>query len=137
MRALQTLVDAGKNVVLVLQAPELPMSMETLIYHSSGGDAPLPGVSRDWWAERTAYVQQRLGDIPAGVITIDPADSFCDRTTCFAARGGTSYYFDDNHMSIAGAGIIARQILDLLEHAPSLEDAPSTVMRGGPDGLEG
>lgn len=137
MKALQTLVDAGKNVVLVLQAPELPMSMDTLIYQSSGGDGPLPGVSRDWWAERAAYVQQRLGDIPAGVITIDPADSFCDRTTCFAARGGTSYYFDDNHMSIAGAGIIARQILDLLEHPPPLEDAPSTVMRGGPGGREG
>ena len=45
---------------------------------------------------------------------VDPADSFCDVTVCYATQGDVVYYFDDDHMSVAGAGVIAAAILRIL-----------------------
>jgi hypothetical protein len=111
LRILQALAASGKNVVLVLQAPELPDVMESLIYDPTAPATALPGLSRHWWGARNAYVRERLHEIPAGVVVVDPADSFCDATVCYAARGNVSYYFDDDHMSVAGAAVIAGEIL--------------------------
>ena len=104
---LRDLVASGKKVVLVLQAPELPETMESLIYDPAPTTAHLRGLARDWWTARTAYVRQRLPDIPVGVTIVDPADLFCDATVCYAGQRDVSYYFDDDHMSVAGAGIVA------------------------------
>jgi peptidoglycan/LPS O-acetylase OafA/YrhL len=120
LRILQALVAARKKVVLVLQAPELPEVMESLIYDPTAPATALPGLSRHWWAARNAYVLERLHEIPAGVVVVDPADSFCDATVCYAAQGNVSHYFDDDHMSVAGAAVIAGAILRRLgsPHAP-------------------
>jgi peptidoglycan/LPS O-acetylase OafA/YrhL len=110
----EDLAEVGKKVVLVLQAPELPEEIERLIYHPMATSPSIPGVPRAWWAERTAYVRQHLGEVPAGVMIIDPADWFCDETVCYAAREDISYYFDDDHMSVAGASIVADAVLSAL-----------------------
>ena len=111
---LQDLVASGKKVVLVLQAPELPERMEGLIYDPMSAHAKLPGLSREWWTRRSAYVRQHLQEIPAGVMIVDPANSFCDEAVCYAGREEIAYYFDDDHMSVAGAGIVADEILSKL-----------------------
>ena len=64
IRILQHLVESGKKVVLVLQAPELPERMEGLIYDPTSAHANLPGLSREWWTRRTAFVRQHLQEIP-------------------------------------------------------------------------
>ena len=101
-------------MVLVLQAPELPQRMEGLIYDPMSAHANLPGLSRDWWTRRTAYVRQHLQEIPPGVMIVDPANSFCDEAVCYAGQEEIAYYFDDDHMSVAGAGIVADEILSKL-----------------------
>ena len=106
--------NSGKKVVLVLQAPELPERMEGLIYDPTSAHANLPGLSREWWTRRTAYVRQHLQEIPPGVMIVDPANSFCDEAVCYAGQEEISYYFDDDHMSVAGAGIVADEILSNL-----------------------
>jgi peptidoglycan/LPS O-acetylase OafA/YrhL len=108
---LRDLAASGKMVVLVLQAPELPTVIESLIYDPVATSPAIPGVARAWWAARNAYVRQRLHEIPAGVVIVDPADLFCDESVCYAAQGDLAYYFDDDHMSVAGAGIVADAIL--------------------------
>jgi hypothetical protein len=112
---LRHLVESGKKVVLVLQAPELPERMEGLIYDPMSAHANLPGLSREWWSRRSAYVRQHLQEIPAGVMIVDPANSFCDEAVCYAGREEIAYYFDDDHMSVAGAGIVADEILRKLD----------------------
>jgi peptidoglycan/LPS O-acetylase OafA/YrhL len=111
---MEELARAGKKVVLVLQAPELPREIEKLIYQPLATTSSIPGVPRDWWAERTAYVREHLSEIPTGVMIVDPADSFCDEAVCYAAREDISYYFDDDHMSVAGASVVAADILRVL-----------------------
>ncbi|MGH6917756.1 MAG: SGNH hydrolase domain-containing protein, partial [Geminicoccaceae bacterium] len=124
---MEELAEAGKKVVLVLQAPELPQEIENLIYQPVAASTSIAGVPRDWWAERTAYVQQHLGEIPAGVMIVDPADLFCDETNCYAAREDISYYFDDDHMSVAGASVVADAILSTfgLQEQLARSSAPS------------
>jgi peptidoglycan/LPS O-acetylase OafA/YrhL len=107
---LHRFVAAGKNVTLVLQAPELPRNLANLALRQR---QPLrvPGVSVDWWNERTGFVRARLHEIPPGVKVIDPANLFCDVSECLAVISGTALYFDDHHMSVAGATIVAREVL--------------------------
>jgi peptidoglycan/LPS O-acetylase OafA/YrhL len=133
IHVLQKLSQSGKKVALVLQAPELPEEMESLIYDPMSINSSIQGLPRDWWAQRTAYVQQHLKDIPAGVVIVDPADSFCDETACYAAREDIAYYFDDDHMSVAGASIVADDILSKLGYPEAL--VASNQRRGGAESL--
>ncbi|ABI93463.1 acyltransferase (plasmid) [Roseobacter denitrificans] len=116
---LQALVDRGKTVHLVLQAPEVPADIKQMVRRAGpGAVAPdklsLAGVPRAWWAARMAYVTARLEDIPAAVRIHNPADMFCDAVTCYLAQGTKALYFDDDHISLTGAGIIADQIIPKL-----------------------
>lgn len=107
----QALVAAGKDVTLVLQAPELPRGMARLVWSSAYQDGQVRGVDRAWWTQRSAFVQAHLGDLPPQVRIIDPTGLFCDDRNCMAARGGQAYYFDDDHLSVGGADLVAQQIL--------------------------
>jgi hypothetical protein len=51
-------------------------------------------------------------DFPDNVILIDPQKIFCDDNVCYAVKNGTPLYFDNNHMSLVGAGLVASDILE-------------------------
>jgi peptidoglycan/LPS O-acetylase OafA/YrhL len=106
---LEAFRDAGKQVILVLQAPELSRHVDKLIFFSTG--ETIESVPRIWWEARNRFVMEHLGDIPEGVRIIDPTETFCGAESCIAAENGIAYYFDDNHMSLAGARRIARQVV--------------------------
>jgi hypothetical protein len=108
------LKSAGKKVIYVLQAPELPR----LIGYLSPSEASLErpkGVSRAWWNERVSYVYERLNDLSKVATIVDPADYFCDLDNCYVGSTNKAYYFDDDHMSVAGASVVAKQVLMHIE----------------------
>ena len=107
---LKRFVDAGKRVTVVLQAPELPRQVDKLI-READDPRTVAGVTADWWHRRSAYVEQRLGELPAAVRILQPESLFCDATRCFAVKDAKALYFDDDHMSIYGAGIVAHSLL--------------------------
>ena len=111
---LRRFVASGKKVMLVLQAPELRKPIDTLVIRAPNPSGDVVGVERRWWNERTKYVQARLHEIPHEVTIVDPANDFCNEVNCFAARRGIAYYFDDNHMSVAGARIVADDVFRTL-----------------------
>lgn len=87
MATLAALVQGGKTVHLVLQAPESPTHINQVLRAATsdapeGGGVWLPGVSRTWWGDRMGCVTRCLGDIPPGVHGHDPATSFCYETIC-------------------------------------------------------
>lgn len=104
----------GKKVFLVLQAPELPKSIEKLIGNSPNEEKNIHGVTRKWWNERTNFLIKNLNKIPSSIIIINPADHFCDLSHCYAVKNNVSYYFDDDHISIYGAQILSKEIIDIL-----------------------
>lgn len=102
------LQKAGKRVVVVLQAPELGRRITDLAFQSKVHSGELVGVLTAWWNRRNSYVYERLKTLPAEVAVVDPAKMFCDDLNCYATHGGVSLYFDDDHMSVEGARIVAR-----------------------------
>jgi len=114
---IQRLRAAGKTVYLVLQAPELPKPVKSLLYRS-GGSMPIEGVSRDWAVQRASFVHSRLSELPAGVRVIDPTPLFCDQTHCWATSATQALYFDADHLSVVGADRVARAILEAAASAP-------------------
>jgi hypothetical protein len=108
---LEQLVSAGKSVVLVLQAPELRGNVVQLIFSRRFAAENIEGVDREWWNRRTAFQRARMNEIPSQVMVIDPSELFCDQKSCAAVRDGVALYFDDNHMSVSGARIVAAEAL--------------------------
>lgn len=111
MGMLDSFIDAGKNVYLVIQAPEVKADINRII--PAGNLTHLKdveGISRQWWDARMSYVEERLSDIPVGVKVINPKDFFCDASSCYAIKNGKSLYFDGNHISVSGAKLIAQEV---------------------------
>lgn len=114
------LLNAGKNVIVVLQAPELRASIERLILREHYLDEKIVGVSKLWWDKRNAYVMDRIHEVPKRAHIIDPTEIFCGNEVCFASSKEISYYFDDDHMSVEGAKLVAKEIVNYVN---SLEDS--------------
>jgi peptidoglycan/LPS O-acetylase OafA/YrhL len=112
----------GKNVILVLQVPELARPMDKLLFRAKDPRSDVVSVRRAWWDARSAWVKARLGEIPPGVRLVDPARTFCDAENCYAARNGVAYYMDDNHLSLKGAELLADQVFQAapMGHAQAL-----------------
>lgn len=102
---------SGKRVVVVLQAPELSRSINKLLFRAADPRGDVVSVHRAWWDKRGAWAQARLRQIPDSVRIVDPANVLCDRDNCYAARHGVAYYFDDNHLSVQGAALVADQVM--------------------------
>ena len=102
---LQRLIIAGKQVTFVQQAPELPQRIQALFRSRelSKGGYQITGATAAWWSARNTWVKDRRADLPIEVEVIDTADLFCYGDSCYAAKESTSFYFDDNHLSLSGA----------------------------------
>lgn len=115
------LQKAGKTVILVLQAPHLAAHVETFVtgVRTKADLAFTPGVARQRWDASREAILSRLASVPKGVQVIDPADLFCDQQNCAAIKDGSALYFDEHHMSLAAAGLVADRIMPLLPDPPS------------------
>ena len=106
------LIVQGKTVYYILQAPESPIDVQRMIqFVPNGENSDIGGVTLRWWMQRNSFVTSRLDELPNAVVVIDPAKLFCDEKICHVIENGTSFYFDDNHISIAGADRIAAFVL--------------------------
>ncbi len=106
------LAESGKRVVVVLQVP-LPISH--INQHLSRNMADLSGSipSRklsDWRGlyRHSGELRRLLRD---DVAIFDPAELFCDNEWCYVTRNGIALYFDDNHISVAGGNVIAKELV--------------------------
>ncbi|MGB3556823.1 MAG: acyltransferase family protein [Jannaschia sp.] len=115
--ALLNIIDAfrsgGKRVYFVLQVPEVYRDIGHIIAATEIGltSERMPGVTRKWWDDRIRYAADRIKDMPEDVEIIDATEEFCDATNCYVTLNGQALYFDDDHMSIAGAMIVAHSLL--------------------------
>lgn len=113
---IDTLLASGKDVVMVLEAPRLPRHIQYYIKDvASEADASrLASISSAGWAAVLAGLKQDMNERYAGeagrFVLIDPADRFCAGDSCAAILDGKALYFDDNHMSLSGAALVAADV---------------------------
>jgi peptidoglycan/LPS O-acetylase OafA/YrhL len=115
---IMTLIDAGKRVVIVKQAPELKRTFsEVLSSYLRFGYSDDLVISTDItsWRARYEKIDNVLNNLPSQVIVVDPADIFCEHDTCFSAIGGLPAYYDTHHMSLIGTDAVAKKIFAALE----------------------
>jgi peptidoglycan/LPS O-acetylase OafA/YrhL len=109
------LLRHGKKVIVVLQAPELREDIQSLIFKSDRGRSDIVGSERRWWEDKRRFLRERLPELPRQAIVVDPTNVFCDEISCHAVRNGKALYFDDHHIALPGADLLADQIMPLLE----------------------
>lgn len=115
IKLIQDLQSAGKDVILVLQSPSLPVHVNNYLRSSPTGDfTNVQALSTETWQEQYKYASRLLRKLPEGATVVDPVEDFCNARNCFAIRDGAALFFDDHHMSLSGSRLIAKRIIRLL-----------------------
>lgn len=119
VRMVNGIAASGKDVIVVMQTPETPRRIRPTVYKFMSDDhSRIEGVPRAWWQQRSALAVETAQAFDPAVRILDPADLFCDGTTCYAGREGVAWYRDDNHLSLFGANIVVQEILALMNLSP-------------------
>ncbi len=128
-RSVQTLLDAGKTVILVYPVPEqgwdVPMHMaKDLFYRDRLEDL---SVSEAHFRARNARTIAAFDDLgaQARLFRVRPSDVFCDTFDagrCAGSLGGVPLYYDDDHLSHTGAAYLVPHVLAHLPRALQLAD---------------
>ncbi|MDA9361718.1 acyltransferase [Ascidiaceihabitans sp.] len=98
---IETLENAGKRTLFVLQAPELPRPIGYLIPRENTSISN--GVSVEWWNKRIEFVYENISELQRLTEIIDLSEIFCGEETCLAVQDGKALYIDSHHMSLDGA----------------------------------
>ena len=131
-RSVQTLLDAGKTVIVVYPVPEqgwdVPMHMaKDLFYRDKVTDVSVSHAHYQSRNARTIAAFDGLGD-HAKLHRVRPAAIFCDTFhagRCAGSHKGVPLYYDDDHLSHTGAGYLTPYVLSHLPRAYLLADENS------------
>lgn len=113
---LNTLSRANKEVILVLQAPMPRMHINSYIRkYVFSSRASIKGRTRDDWNEIYSAKNDLLKELSNDIKVYDPSDIFCDTQDCYVIKDGNALFFDDDHMSLEGAAMVAKAVVKLIE----------------------
>jgi len=103
---LARLQNAGKTVFVLLPIPELGRDIQKNIWsHRAGSPDYALGTSTDYLRARSRYISEKFETLKWSetLIKVDPSAPLCGGEHCYAVIGGEAMYFDDDHLSLAGA----------------------------------
>ena len=111
VQTIERLSNANKQVILVLQAPLPGRDIYKYIAQSLlDNSRDMQGITKGEWERIYKGYTLLIEEIPKSTIVVNPVDLLCDDTGCDVVRNRTALYFDDDHLSIQGARIIAQYI---------------------------
>jgi len=122
------LLEAGKNVYVVYPTPELPTHVvKAMTPATIFDDEPTldtrKTTTENWYEARNSEALHQLATLPYGtrLHAIMPESIFCEEGYCPATKDGKALYFDDDHLSVTGGGLVADAIISAQER---LGDGP-------------
>ena len=109
------LLKSGKEVYILYPIPELPVDIRKAItpfsiFHSEAIVDLKRSTTSDYYYSRNGFIINNLDSLPYGnnLHPIRPFEILCDSSYCPAVHNGKALYYDDNHLSIAGATKLIR-----------------------------
>ncbi|MEM1297811.1 MAG: acyltransferase family protein [Pseudomonadota bacterium] len=107
-RIVGKLRGSGRRIIIMAPVPEL--RRDIALHIRSASQPALPVQSRKAYDTRHREFLGYLESLEVEVL--HPAETLCDARHCYAAPGGVAAYFDDDHLSVAGARMIISPLLD-------------------------
>ncbi|WP_417877438.1 acyltransferase family protein [Vibrio sp.] len=112
-----TLLEQGKKVYLVMPVPEMGMSIKTLVdqaYMQKKDLTNIPSVDVSYYEKRNQlfYSFMSKSTFKPGLHPVEIRDFFCDESQCYAVRDKVPLYFDDDHPGLSITNDIAAKILN-------------------------
>lgn len=111
------LTDAGKNVYILYPIPELPININKAIAPFSVlTDRHMLDLNKttsiQYYLKRNEFILNKLDSLQYGkkLHAIKPVELICTEGFCPAIKNSKALYFDDNHLSLAGADFIIDSI---------------------------
>lgn len=133
--AYSRLVATGAKIVIVYPIPEagwnVPQIAAKIAFFK---DDRAPTITTN----RAVYEQRAKGAIAIldslkhqNIFRIHPSDLLCDQSRCLNAENGVIYYYDDDHLSMTGAEMIAKEFSRLLPkiYPAASEASPSASVQ--------
>ncbi|MBB3189388.1 acyltransferase family protein [Halomonas cerina] len=129
-QTVNTLVSDGKKVVLIYPVPEVgwdvPFTLAKEMMYGKARAAPL-STSHEVFKERvaSAYEQLDLVENHKNLLKIKPESLFCDTYLtgrCTTQVNDELLYYDNNHLSKAGATLVVDHIFDEMKEVGWLKD---------------
>ena len=78
--------------------------------HLSNLSVSIPSRKLSEW--RSVYASDELlVSLRSDVVVFDPVELFCDSEFCYVTKEGVSLFFDDDHVSVAGADVIGAELV--------------------------
>lgn len=109
------LAKEKENIYVLYPIPELKIHVNKIIdkeYRDNGDIENINGSSLAYYKEGNNIIINHFNNsnYPKNVHLIKSQDAFCDNKNCFSVKDSSSMYFDDNHLSIAGANRLVELI---------------------------
>lgn len=113
-RTIESLLALDKRVVIVASVPEVGSSVpKVLVNNLFWGKTRNITPTALAFSERQLATNQILASLQAkypSIIKVHPSDVLCDDEMCHIVRLGEPLYFDDDHLSDLGAGLVVKQL---------------------------
>ena len=122
LAAARALAAAGRKVVVIhpVPVPGYPVPEMAAILDRLGKDPRAGAIPREsyerQYAEQNEFLEAALTG-PAYAHAY-PADALCSGPVCETVRDGRTLYFDDNHLSLFGAGFVVARLRVALQIPP-------------------
>ena len=111
---IKRLRSAGKRVFVLAPIPELgrPVQQNILSGQFRGDASSDRGATRAYHDARNRFVLGKLNALnwDDNLVLVDPAAVLCDEKICRALIDSEAMYFDDDHLSVAGARRVVKQL---------------------------
>ena len=124
INSIHSMLDSGRRVVLIYPIPEMgwdvPSRLSKIYRVNHSISPPDASTSYSRFLERNKKAYDALDAIGhhQNLIRIKPENILCNtyvKERCIAQLNGVSLYYDNNHLSDAGALLIASQIIEAVQ----------------------
>jgi len=117
-RLLARLGERGIAVILIAGVPEIGFDVPATLARSvlqGGPSVPAPArAAIDARQDRSWTLLRALAN-RHGALLLDPRDALCDAAACRIEQDGQALYFDDDHLSLAGAAALLESLAPAAE----------------------